>query len=46
MGIAAHWGYKTQDNKGTGTELRATKWLSGLIDLRKNLQILLSLQNL
>ena len=35
MGIAAHWGYKTKDNKGTGTELRATKWLSGLIDLQK-----------
>ena len=34
MGIAAHWGYKTKD-ESKGSELRATKWLSGLIDLQK-----------
>ena len=34
MGIAAHWGYKT-DDKSKGTELRANKWLSGLVDLKK-----------
>lgn len=35
FGIAAHWQYKTQD-KDVNTELRATKWLSGLIDLEKH----------
>ena len=34
FGIAAHWQYKTQD-QNTGSELRATRWLSGLIDLQK-----------
>ena len=34
MGIAAHWSYKTNDG-GRGPELRASKWLSGLIDLQK-----------
>ena len=34
MGIAAHWGYKTKD-KNQGPELRASKWLSSLIDLQK-----------
>ena len=34
MGVAAHWGYKTKD-KNSGAELRASKWLSGLIDLQK-----------
>ena len=34
MGIAAHWGYKT-DDQSKGTELRANKWLSGLVDLQK-----------
>ena len=34
FGIAAHWQYKTQD-LNTGSELRATRWLSGLIDLQK-----------
>ena len=33
-GIAAHWQYKTAD-KDSNSELRATKWLSGLIDLQK-----------
>ena len=33
-GIAAHWQYKTSD-KDSNSELRATKWLSGLIDLQK-----------
>ena len=33
-GIAAHWQYKTAD-AGSNSELRATKWLSGLIDLQK-----------
>ena len=27
MGIAAHWGYKTDNKSGAGAELRATKWL-------------------
>jgi guanosine-3',5'-bis(diphosphate) 3'-pyrophosphohydrolase len=35
MGIAAHWGYKTHDDKNKGTELRANKWLSGLVELQK-----------
>ena len=35
FGIAAHWQYKTQD-KHVNTELRATKWLSGLVDLEKH----------
>ena len=35
MGIAAHWGYKTHDNESKGTELRANKWLSGLVELQK-----------
>ncbi len=35
FGIAAHWQYKTQD-KDVNTELRATKWLSGLVDLERN----------
>ena len=34
FGIAAHWQYKTKD-KNKGTELRATRWLSGLADLQK-----------
>ena len=34
MGIAAHWSYKTNDG-ARGPELRASKWLSGLIDLQK-----------
>ena len=34
FGIAAHWQYKTQD-KNKGSELRATRWLSGLVDLQK-----------
>ena len=34
FGIAAHWQYKTKD-KDTGSQLRATRWLSGLIDLQK-----------
>jgi len=33
-GIAAHWQYKTTD-RDSSSELRATKWLSGLIDLQK-----------
>ena len=33
-GIAAHWQYKTAD-ADSSSELRATKWLSGLIDLQK-----------
>ena len=33
-GIAAHWQYKTADTD-SNSELRATKWLSGLIDLQK-----------
>ena len=35
MGIAAHWGYKTNDDGSKGTELRANKWLSGLVELQK-----------
>ena len=35
MGIAAHWGYKTNDDENKGTELRANKWLSGLVELQK-----------
>ena len=34
FGIAAHWQYKTKE-RSKGSELRATKWLSGLIDLQK-----------
>ena len=34
FGIAAHWQYKTRD-KETSSQLRATRWLSGLIDLQK-----------
>ena len=34
FGIAAHWQYKTKDKK-TGSELRASRWLSGLADLQK-----------
>ena len=34
FGIAAHWQYKTKDND-ENSELRATRWLSGLIDLQK-----------
>ncbi len=33
-GIAAHWQYKTKDRE-TNQELRATKWLSSLVDLNK-----------
>lgn len=33
-GLAAHWQYKTKE-KNSGSELRATRWLSGLIDLQK-----------
>jgi len=36
MGIAAHWDYKTDNKSGAGAELRATKWLNGLIDLKKS----------
>ena len=35
MGIAAHWSYKTDDNIGIGKGLRASRWLSSLIDLQK-----------
>ena len=35
MGIAAHWSYKTDDDAGMGTGLRASRWLSSLIDLQK-----------
>jgi guanosine-3',5'-bis(diphosphate) 3'-pyrophosphohydrolase len=35
MGIAAHWSYKTDDEAGIGTGLRASRWLSSLIDLQK-----------
>ena len=35
MGIAAHWGYKTNDDESKGKELRANKWLSGLVELQK-----------
>ena len=35
MGIAAHWSYKTDDDVGMGTGLRASRWLSSLIDLQK-----------
>ena len=34
FGIAAHWQYKTND-KNKGSELRATRWLSSLVDLQK-----------
>ncbi len=34
FGIAAHWQYKTQE-KNKGSELRATRWLSGLVNLQK-----------
>ena len=34
FGIAAHWQYKTKD-KETSSQLRATRWLSGLVDLQK-----------
>ena len=34
FGIAAHWQYNTKD-KDTSSQLRATRWLSGLIDLQK-----------
>ena len=34
-GIAAHWQYKTKE-KNKGSELRATRWLSGIADLQKN----------
>ena len=34
FGIAAHWQYKTKD-KETSSQLRATRWLSGLTDLQK-----------
>jgi guanosine-3',5'-bis(diphosphate) 3'-pyrophosphohydrolase len=33
-GIAAHWGYKTNDSN-QGIELRASRWLKGLIDSQK-----------
>ena len=36
MGIAAHWGYKTDNQSGVGAELRATKWLNGLIDIKNS----------
>ena len=36
MGIAAHWGYKTDNKSGVGAELRATKWLNGLIDIKNS----------
>ena len=36
MGIAAHWGYKTDNKSGAGAELRATKWLNGLIDIKNS----------
>ena len=32
--VAAHWGYKTSEDS-RGSELRASKWLTGLIDLYK-----------
>ena len=34
-GVAAHWGYKTSEDS-RGSELRASKWLTGLIDLYKD----------
>ena len=34
FGIAAHWQYKTND-QDTNSELRATRWLSGLLELQK-----------
>ena len=34
FGIAAHWQYKIEDKK-LGSELRASRWLSGLTDLQK-----------
>ena len=34
FGIAAHWQYKTKDKK-RGSELRASRWLSGLAELQK-----------
>ena len=34
FGIAAHWQYKTKDSDDN-SELRATRWLSGLVDLQK-----------
>ena len=33
-GIAAHWQYKTKE-RNKGSELRATRWLSGIADLQK-----------
>jgi len=35
FGIAAHWQYKTKE-KSKGSELRASRWLSGIADLQKN----------
>jgi len=35
MGVAAHWSYKTDDDAGIGTGLRASRWLSSLVDLQK-----------
>ena len=34
FGIAAHWQYKTKEDN-TSSGLRATKWLTGLVDLQK-----------
>jgi RelA/SpoT family (p)ppGpp synthetase len=35
MGVAAHWSYKTDDDAGIGAGLRASRWLSSLVDLQK-----------
>jgi RelA/SpoT family (p)ppGpp synthetase len=35
MGVAAHWSYKTDDDAGIGAGLRASRWLSSLVDLHK-----------
>ena len=34
IGIAAHWGYKTSESS-TGIDIKATKWLSSIVDMHK-----------
>ena len=34
-GIAAHWLYKTNNNSGNDTELRAREWLQNVLDIQK-----------
>ena len=34
IGIAAHWGYKTSESS-TGLDIKATKWLSSIVDIHK-----------